>query len=483
MLAITVELLHGTIRAGSADGLAATGDDDRGEWPPSPARLLSALVAADGTRDRCRCTTGAELRALEAASPPLIRADEASLLTTSSAATRYVVVDRRHSGSVQDYPARGSAEVRPTRRACPRHRHVCYVWPDLDLPTIELGALRLRAARIGYFGCADSPARVNVATEVPGTVSTLPTWVPTEGVGAGRVALPVPYDGLVAALDAGYDQFVAGVPFQRSWVPSVQRFYTDRPDVVRPHLVWIRLVRAVSGRRVLALTATLREAVMSRYGEATEGDPGDLPSVLVGHGFTGTGFHHAHWLALPDVGHRHARGRIHGLAIWLPPETEVNVVDKVRRAAGLVASAGLRLPGGVLVDIVVSDGTEGPAAAQARRWTGPARRWVSAFPAVHERWSGGQDLSLAEIALWCEHAALPAPVAFEVARVPLVAGAVALRPYEARRPGTERRPFSHLRVRFADEVEGPVVLGRTRQFGLGLMVPESMVPESTDQRL
>ena len=60
MLAISVELLHGTFR-GDPDGTANTGQLTRGEWPPSPTRLFAALVAADGTRDRCRVTDGAEL--------------------------------------------------------------------------------------------------------------------------------------------------------------------------------------------------------------------------------------------------------------------------------------------------------------------------------------------------------------------------------------------------------------------------------------
>jgi CRISPR-associated protein Csb2 len=46
MLAISVELLHGTFRGASADDTAFMGvDGDSGEWPPSPARLFAALVA------------------------------------------------------------------------------------------------------------------------------------------------------------------------------------------------------------------------------------------------------------------------------------------------------------------------------------------------------------------------------------------------------------------------------------------------------
>jgi CRISPR-associated protein Csb2 len=77
MLAIDVELLLGTIRAGSAEDIAITGDSDPGEWPPSPSRLLAALVAADGTGPRMRATTGVELALLEQADPPLVVCDRA----------------------------------------------------------------------------------------------------------------------------------------------------------------------------------------------------------------------------------------------------------------------------------------------------------------------------------------------------------------------------------------------------------------------
>ena len=45
MLALYLTLLHGHMRAASADDLALTRDGDLGEWPPSPARLVAALIA------------------------------------------------------------------------------------------------------------------------------------------------------------------------------------------------------------------------------------------------------------------------------------------------------------------------------------------------------------------------------------------------------------------------------------------------------
>ncbi len=55
MLAVSVEFLHGTFR-GDPDGTANTGRLTWGEWPPAPFRLFAALVAADGTRERCTVT-------------------------------------------------------------------------------------------------------------------------------------------------------------------------------------------------------------------------------------------------------------------------------------------------------------------------------------------------------------------------------------------------------------------------------------------
>ena len=73
MLAVSVEFLHGTFR-GDPDGTANTGRLTRGEWPPAPFRLFAALVAADGTRERCTVTDGTELEWFERLPPPVIHA-------------------------------------------------------------------------------------------------------------------------------------------------------------------------------------------------------------------------------------------------------------------------------------------------------------------------------------------------------------------------------------------------------------------------
>ena len=244
MLAISVELLHGTFR-GDPDGTANTGRLTRGEWPPSPARLFAALVAADGTRQTCRVTDGAELAWFERLPPPVIHAD----------------------------------------------------------------------------------------------------------------------------------------------------------------------------------------------------------------------------LALPDVGYPWSRGRLHGLALWMPPECDVIERQMARDAAVAIR----RLTGrGVDVSVGPRDDEARPVAAHPHRWLRQSRGWATAFPAIHER---RRTLDLAEVARWCRHAGLPEPVAFRSARTPLVAGALDLAPVEVNRPGRPTRSYSHVELRFGQPVPGPVVIGAGRQRGFGLCVP------------
>lgn len=154
MLAVEVELLLGTYRADPSGGSIT--DQGRGEWPPAPARLLAALIAADGASSG----TAVELEALAAAGPPVIYADPDPHFQPLRG--RFVVVNERKLKTHQEYPARTGALVRPGERMSPRDRRVTFLYPDFDPDGPMLSALRWRAARIGYLGCADSPVAVTV---------------------------------------------------------------------------------------------------------------------------------------------------------------------------------------------------------------------------------------------------------------------------------------------------------------------------------
>ncbi|MDA8072456.1 MAG: type I-U CRISPR-associated protein Csb2 [Actinomycetota bacterium] len=479
MLTIIVELLAGTIRSTSADDLAITGELDTGEWPPSPARLFAAFVAADGTGERCRLTSGEELKLLERADPPVIVADPLSDVCRTPLENRFVVVNKRQESTTQEYPARQVAEVRLGSRLSPRTPRLWFAWPDLDLDASTVDALRVRAARISYLGCADSPVRVSVSDEAPPDDAPT-TWLPTEEGGPGCISLPVAFPGLLEALDAAFERFTSGEVVRRAWLPSLRRWYTPGTEAAmppRPEVIWLRFDRPLPGRSALAATEALRSATLELYDRWAATSPGDLPPVLLGHGYSGAGFQHVHWLALPDVGHRFANGRLYGAAVWLPPGTPADIVVGVRRALGHLSE--LVTAGGRSTPVRLYDGAARPVAATPGRWVGPSRLWATVFPVVHERWG---RVDLAQVATWCRHAGLPEPVDFASADVPFVEGGAVLRPDEVHRQGRERRPYSHLVVEFSEPITGPVMLGRGRQFGMGLALPVGRISETKSDR-
>ncbi len=467
MLSISVELLHGTFR-GDPDGSANTGRLSRGEWPPSPARLFAAFVAADGTGEACRVTDGAELEWFERLPPPVIHADRHR--SHQRLRLRYVVQHRQRGRGVakrahHEYVGRSGALSRAGVRVAPRSPHIVYSWVGEPPEDAILTALQRRAARVGYLGASDSPVRVRVTTGTLPSKAAADAFVPNC---EGDLVINVTRPGDVGRWDRLYAQWTArGASVSRSQFPALMHPSAyrsplseeprDRGEVV----AWLRLAAAVSGRRVSAVTALFKEAVLSQH-QRLHGTP---PAVLHGHGFSGTGYEVARYLALPDVGHPRSRGRVHGLALWLPPGCD----SMVRRMARDAAFSILRLSGrGVDVDVAPRDYEARPFAARPDRWQRPSRGWGTAIPAIHER---RRPLDLAEVARWCRHAGLPDPVAFRSARAPLVPGAPDLAPVEVNRPGRPALPYSHVELWFDQAIPGPVVVGAGRQRGFGLCAP------------
>ena len=472
-LTIRVEFLHGSFR-GDPEGVASTGLASRGEWPPAPSRLFAAFVAADGTGERSRVTDGSELSWLEGLPPPEIRASSESALCRQKLEDRYVVEHKSKGqpadSTVQEYPARKSSLVRPGVRVSPRCPTVTYRWNE-RAPAAILDGLRKRAARIGYLGAADSPVRVRAMALDEAPVRTADEYVADP---EGDLVVTVPAPGDLQVLDRMYEAWVKHGPVVgRGQFPALRHEVMYRsPDVPIPGetgavVAWLRLKPAVSGRRVSAVTALFKKAVLRAHQELF----GDPPRVLHGHGFPGSGYDLARFLALPDVGYRWSRGRIHGLALWLPPATPPLEASRARDAAWEVR----RLVGpGVNVAASRWDRLDQLLAARPKRWQRGSSRWATAFPAVHERRG---RVGLTEVARWCRHAGLPDPVAVRLARAPFVPGGIDLAPVEVNRPGRPKLPYSHVELLFGAPVRGPVVIGAGRQRGLGLCV---QVDETAD---
>ncbi|MCY4522721.1 MAG: type I-U CRISPR-associated protein Csb2 [Caldilineaceae bacterium] len=481
MFSVSVELLHGVFR-GDADGTANTGHQAQGEWPPSPARLFAAFVAADGTGTACRVTDGSELEWLEGLQPPSIYADPQP--THTPLLPRYVVEHRNSSirNQHQEYPARKGTRVWPGVRVCPRTPMIYYTW-DTPLPSPNIfAALQRRAARIGYLGTADSPARVQVLS-----ADCLPTlecqnFAPHPD---GQTWVNVPQPGDLAIWDRMHEQWIErGPSLSRTQFHALKHKarYCNPTTEVQPSLgrgqvvVWLRVEPAVSGRRVSDMTELFKKALLVKY-QFAYGEP---PPVLHGHGINGKGHDAlARYLALPDVGYQWSNGLIHGLALWMP--SGASSLDR-RRARDAAFSIRKLTGRGINVSVVCQDSEAHPWAIHPDRWGRKSRIWATAVPAIHEQWRR-QGISLADLAVWCAHAGLPEPVDFRSTRTPLVSGGIDLAPSEVHRPGRPARPYSHMEIRFEEPIPGPVVIGAGRQRGFGLCIPmdESMHTSTSSQ--
>lgn len=476
MLCIDVEFLHSTFRA-DPTGTSHTGRLTQGEWPPAPSRLLAAMIAADGTGERCRVTDGHELRLLEQAGPPVIHADPDP--HHQELQTRYVVL---HTGGSEkkthhEYAARSGVAVHPGVRVATRYNHATFIWEEIDAPLETVDALKLRAARIGYLGTADSPVRVRVLTKKPDHIDPKTAFVPDI---TGNVYINVPKEGHLQLLDAMFNEWVErGAAVGRSQYPALRNLVAYRhPSVdirirdLEGSFVSLRLHVSVSGRKVGFLTNLFKKAVLNQH-QRIHGEP---PPVLHGHGFKEKGYELARFLALPNVGYEHSKGQIHGLAVWLPPGLDSivsrKISDSVRAVRKLYVS-------GREIKVAPWEEETAPYAANPDRWTGRSRRWVTAIPAIYERYT---TLTLDEVAKWCTHAGLPKPIKFRSSRHPLVRGGINLAPVEVHRHGRPSLPYSHVELVFTESVSGPVVIGSGRQRGFGLCIPVDDHIKSNVQR-
>jgi len=224
------------------------------------------------------------------------------------------------------------------------------------------------------------------------------------------------------------------------------------------------------------------------------------PAALSGHSPDGRRLErpHAAFLALPSLrpppeGSDGERGSaIAGAAIVLP-----RGIDTQDRQAILLAAARwernglqLRLGGLGVMQLARADEPAARAPLDLTPWSGPSRHWATLTPIALPRNPG--DLAArtpakaaraarrAEeiVASACAHVGLPRPAQVRVMRRSRFAGvpsAPEFMPYPrsaaGARSGSNRfqRVCVHAELEFGEEVEGPVLLGAGRYFGVGLL--------------
>jgi CRISPR-associated protein Csb2 len=459
MLALEVEFLLGRYAATDFR------DRDKAEWPPHPARLFSALVAAayeSGLGESAR----AALLWLESQPPPCIAADKEPGRQTP--VTVYVPVNdpgddllpQRAERQPRAFPSVLPAVETPGAR--PR---VHFIWAEANPDSLLRGLLASVAAQVSYLGSSRSPVCVRLAENPPE-----PTWFPDD---AGKDVLRVPSPGRLESLAWHYTNGL------RPPAGAFQRYRRGQASVSAEHqtvygeMVVYRLTgpAEMEIETALRLTEVLRAAAMSRAQEAL----GEVPAVLSGHDGRGKplGVPHAAYVGLPFVSDTqpHADGRVLGVAVVLPRALPVQERRRLGRALARVDH--LMVPGvGRLGLQRVMPGEAAHHNLREETWSGPRTRWASATPVVLDRFPKKGGPGLADIlARSCEHVGLPRPAEVTAGAFSPLHGVEPSSRFRVRRGQGAPRLYTHVTLTFDEPVRGPLLLGAARHFGLGLLRP------------
>lgn len=505
MLAVEVEFLTGRYVAARHD------DRNAPEWPPHPARLFSAMVAAWGSVAEPSSDEEAALRELETLEPPLISAPQALVRTP---VTHYVPVNdpsiigaalwgrvakaeqahqallqpdlgqrERKTAEKQLAKARdvsalvGASAAGSTSSSLPEHRGkqarsfpsvtinlgldiratVTYLWPQANVSPhvhVALDALLMRVTRLGH---SSSLVNCRILNE-PWPEATY--WPQLGGPDVLRTVGEGQFDALVY----GHRQHQASKPRSMPHEPAAYATSAPPESIPASGLAGSWYSFELKPRLGVRALESLTSAVRSRLTIDNGASPDQTPNFYV--------------LGLPHVGHRHASGDLLGFAIVLP-----DTISPTDRKT-VLSAVGHQLPDGTPLNVGGTSVTvrrqvdDTIKALTIRRWQAPAREWVSATPIVLAA-SPARSLDAASydewVARWlaesCVRIGLPSPISVGVSAQPLIAGARPTRMHSRVKQAGRVRRLLHAAIEFDRPVAGPILLGGGKNQGFGLMAP------------
>jgi CRISPR-associated protein Csb2 len=459
MFALEVEYLMGRVLA------SANNDRTAVEWPPHPARLFSALVAA---YEECDLGEGARaaLEWLETLREPRIYAKPPE-----------------HQGTVRDahgvfVPVNDSSEL-PERRPrqvrwfpafTPEESRVWFIWNDAPEAELQTSALQRLVENVTYLGHSMSPVRVRVSDAVPE-----PTLMPDR---AGDIMLRTTGKGRLRHLEETYRLREKNATIQ----PHLGRVTRYRPagevqaqrseSLFRHAFVFERVDGpTLPVESTAKLTGIVRKAVIGLY-------PDPVPEVISGHTADGKQLAKPHLAVTPlaDVGHRYARSHIMGFALWLPVDLQAEILETLEDALVGFDSVTLGKDGVWKIRQVSADiATRAAVGLRVTTYTKPHHTWASVTPVVFGKFPKKSQVGPGKdggkiFAELCDLIGLPRPVEARLGSVSAFHGA----PKASECVPSERfanRLRSHVLIRFAEPVQGPVLMGAGRYAGFGLCRP------------
>lgn len=509
MLRITVNFPLGVYHGQAAQSA------DEAEWPPSPLRLVGALLAA--AHERCGGDVEMDRALIERicdAPPPTIVAPDSVAVgepLSQRGARRGEAVRLRGATrwAPRNYVGRALSprNIGRDRAAVSKvgvaigDRPVHFIWSDLELDREELERLRGLASDVAFLGTTRSPVLVLV-TDTP-VVEPYGAWKPlalTTRFGDGT-DVRVPDGQTIRAFD---QRQVArhssnGDVQSGGMVPQIvigrrigyRHILDDSKRAFDPRWWGDAIVLAIDRDRselrpkapaAYLVARAVRVALLGAFGDPGTDD--EAPPILTGRGSEP----HCAIVPLPHIWGDYPDGVIRAVAIVFPHERRVPdlAAQRMRLERGLrrmiddgrycqIPDAGriwLREPDPYEARMATVRFTQYMGNSRA----GSSRAWVSVTPVVHSRWrKGGDDGLLRQLEADCAHVGLPAPSCVKLLRGPGQRGGASRLIGGRRMPEDWRSSLvgqiDHVKLVFDREVRGPVLLGRARHFGSGLFVP------------
>lgn len=518
MLAVSIRYLTGV-------AVGSYGEHGRVEWPPHPARVFMAMVAAHYHTG----ADGAERAALvwlEHQVPPDIYAPEALPCAT---VTQFVPVNDKAGPAkalLHSLTVARDRQPRTFARATLVSDTVVLHWAAVEPPLSVREALATLCSKVTRVGHSTSLVQMCLTDVIP---KGLQHWLSDES--RGTHLLRVPREGTLIELDRSFNAeaisryidmlldveaaptpkvksaakkalasaFPHGEPPQHRPRISTYAAYMladEKPagsqakgSVFSPHLVVFTLERRDGPYRHLDLASTL--ALTDRWREALAKHAADLAlspeahHLLTGHtpGKSPLQTVHVAFLPLASVGHPHADGRLPGIALALPEGMSPEIRTEVLRAAARVCAPANGLVLGRLGawDVQPLSMVRPLETLRAAAWTAHptgATHWSTVTPIAYDQHPKAKDKTeyFAEAAemirAGCKRIGLPRPREVVVTPVSAHLGVPPAHafPRLRRKDGSERR-HTHAILAFDEPVLGPVIIGAGRYRGYGLCRP------------
>ncbi len=508
-------------------------EDRHGEWPPSPWRLLRALAArwfqyARETGDEDEVIRDELLEQLASQPPvfylpaftwrgdPALRQYQKTEVAWSDASTKSAAYKKAKTTLVVD-----------AFRAIAPNDHVVWVWDNVELTPRLATLLRDLLKRILYFGRAETHCRFTLTTKLPQDLPRCELGSVTKTDSPVLVATPGKKLNLKSLLASSDDRLLKGrqIPPDTEWLyaPLPQRPTIMKPQPRKPtlpadlHVIqfavggrvfpeqmhWVRVIEKFRGSVLKHAARIVSGGECASYRELSPDlrDKLKLLSGKDGNSKPVQNHQHAYFFLCPDELGNPTRLMAYRSARFDDVEDQSFEVEAILAASREPIFWQSRDPDWSLRLVPLP--FETPAPASCRLGGASSTVWISATPFVppsRRRFRENGRLRAAEtatallqkaIAQWLVVIGSPAavvglqpldndaqPLFTEVGQDPAEFTWVTIHEtlsdrHRRLKDRTRRvRPGFRFRVEFSEPVSGPLLVGNSCHFGLGLFVAE-----------